>query len=238
MFGKIGIGQTGFKEAGMEADGKDTVKRFERLCDDYEVLMRRADFCSASAASEYARQCYIKASALAPARDEPYVGLGIVSLQQNDLEGAQAAFETACRLDERCERGFCGMGIVYQQKGNCQKALSMYSRCLELDGDDMTALLGLLEISHQTGDLDEIKYFLRQYMARHPHDVAIMLCLASVYLQAEQFAEARQILTDVLILDADNITAVDLIEELDHMEGQDSIEHIKAMYLMQPVQRR
>ena len=222
----------------MEVDRNDTVMTLERLCNDYEVLMRRADFCSASAASEYARQCYIKASALAPDRGEPYVGLGIVSLQQNDLAGAQAAFETACRLDERCERGFCGLGIVHQQKGNCQKARSMYSRCLELDGDDMTALLGLLEISHQTGDLAEIEYFLRQYLATYPHDVAIMLCLASVHLQAEQFGTARQILTDVLIVDSDNITAVELIEEMDHMEGQDSIEHIKEMYLMQPVQGR
>ncbi len=219
----------------MEAGEKDTAKTLERLCDDYEVLMRRADFCSASAASEHARQCYIKASMLAPDRGEPYVGLGIVSLQQNDLAGAQAAFETACRLDERCEGAFCGLGIVHQQKGNCQKALSMYSRCLELDGDDMTALLGLLEISHRTGDLDEIEYFLRRYLAHYRHDVAIMLCLASVHLQAEQFVAARQILTDVLVLDADNITAVDLIEELDHMEGQDSLEHIKEMYLMQPV---
>jgi len=222
----------------MEVDRNDTVMTLERLCEDYEVLMRRADFCSASAASEHARQCYIKASALAPDRGEPYVGLGIVSLQQNNLEDAQAAFETACRLDERCEGAFCGLGIVHQQKGNCQKARSMYSRCLELDGDDMTALLGLLEISHQTGDLEEIEYFLRQYLATYPHDVAIMLCLASVYLQAEQFGTARQILTDVLIVDADNITAVDLIEELDHMEGQDSLEHIKEMYLMQPARGR
>ena len=114
----------------------------------------------------------------------------------------------------------------------------MYTQCLELDGDDMTALLGLLEISHRTGDLHESEYFLRQYLEHYPHDVVIMLCLASVYLQAEQFGTARQILTDVLILDADNITAVDLIEELDHMESQDSIEHIKEMYLMQPARGR
>jgi len=222
----------------MEVDRNDTVMTLERLCDDYEVLMRRADFCSASAASEHARQCYIKASAIAPDRGEPYVGLGIVSLQQNDLAGAQAAFETACRLDETCEGGFCGLGIVHQQKGNWQKAMSMYTRCLQLDGDDMTALLGLLETSHRTGDLHEIEYFLRQYLEHYPHDAAIMLCLASVHLQAEQFDAARQILTDVLILDADNITAVDLIEELDHMEGQDSLEHIKEMYLMQPARGR
>ena len=211
----------------MEAYRKDTVKEFERLCDEYEVLMRRADFCVASAQTEYARQYYIKASALAPGRGEPYVGLGIVSLHQNDLPAAQAAFETACRLDNRCEKGFCGLGIVYQQKADRRKALSMFSRCLELDGDDMTALLGLLEMSHRTGDLDRIKYFLRQYLARYPHDIAIMLCLASVYLQEEQFDAARQILMDVLILDADNITAVDLIEELDHMKNPDRLDSIK-----------
>ncbi|RKY07704.1 MAG: hypothetical protein DRP66_06120 [Planctomycetota bacterium] len=162
----------------METGGKDTARRLERLCDDYEVLMRRADFCSASAASEHARQCY------------------------------------------------------------CRKAISMYSRCLELDVADMTALLGLFEISHQAGDLEKIEYFLMRYLATYPHDVTIMLCLASVHLQAEQFDAARQILTDVLIIDADNMTAVDLIEELDHMEGQDSIEHIKETYLMQPVRGR
>ena len=54
-----------------------------------------------------------------------------------------------------------------------------------------------------------------------------MLCLASVYLQEEQFDAARQILMDVLILDADNITAVDLIEELDHMKNPDRLDSIK-----------
>ena len=63
----------------MKVDRNDTAMTLERLCDDYEVLMRRADFCSASAASEHARQCYIKASAIAPDRGEPYAGLGIVS---------------------------------------------------------------------------------------------------------------------------------------------------------------
>lgn len=214
----------------MEANGKGTVKRFEGLCDEYELLMRRAGFCSAAAASEYARQCCIKASAVAPERSRPYLGLGIVSLQENDLDGARKAFETACRLDERCETGFCGLGIVYQQKGDCQKALSMYCRCLELDGDDMTALLGLLKTSHQTGDLDQIKHFLGQYLARYPDDTVIMLCLASVYLQAEEFDAARRMLVDMLILDPGNVTAVDLLEELDHMKAQDSLDSIREMY--------
>jgi len=218
----------------MDAYRTNTIDRAGRFGSEYEVLMQWADFFVALKETEYARQYYIKASTLAPWRGEAHVGLGVVSLQQNDLSGAQAAFETACRLDSRSEKGFCGLGIVHQQKADYHKALSMFSRCLELNGDNMTAMLGLFEASHRVRRMDEIRYFLQRYLARHPQDIAIMLCLASVYLRAEQFGAARRVLADVLILDADNMTAVGLMEELDHISNQLGFDSVKEMYLLQP----
>ncbi|MBE0537339.1 MAG: tetratricopeptide repeat protein [Phycisphaerae bacterium] len=216
----------------MEAHGRNRDGWMDRLEGEYEFLMRRAEYGVAAGRCEQARNDYQAAASLAPHNAAPLVGLGVVALHTHHLKEAQAAFEAACRLEAGCAKGLCGLAIVHHRNGRSEDAVRTYCQCLEQDGDNVTALLGLLDLSGEKKRWGEIRYFLQQYLLRHSDDVAVMLCLGAVYLNQEEFAAASDILFDILILDPRNATAAALVEELDHMKVNRELEQARQMYLM------
>ncbi|HPD46262.1 MAG TPA: tetratricopeptide repeat protein [Anaerohalosphaeraceae bacterium] len=216
----------------MEAHTGKDYAWMRRLVDDYAFLMRQAEYHVAAGRYMEAQQDFMKASLLAPQRPQPHIGLGAVALHSGNLEDAQTAFENACRLDGACAKAYCGLAIVNHCRSRAQDACDMYCRCLDIDGDNMTALLGLLDIAAEQRSFEQIKKYLQKYIVRHPDDVAVILALAAVYLHQEQFAAAREVLFDILVHDPHNATASALLEELDHILINEELERARQMYLM------
>ena len=61
----------------------------------YEVLQELGDCYASVGSCEQARRCYEKAASLGPDESGPYVGLGVVALQQGLLDDAEIAFRVA-----------------------------------------------------------------------------------------------------------------------------------------------
>lgn len=169
-----------------------------------------------------ARRCYEETATLAPDEPGPYIGLGVVALQSEQLEDAETAFKVACRLDNNCSGAYNGLAMVYQQKAEFARSLQMYSRCLELESDNLIALLGLFQTSRHTGSFSKVRVHLEVYLQMHPGDTAIMFCLVSLYIKAGRFNEAKRVLSDILILDPAYSIASDLLEEVEHKLAQKS----------------
>lgn len=106
----------------------------------YEVLRQLGDSCTSLGKFDEARRYYEKAASLAPDEPDPYVGLGVIALQENLLDDAEIAFRVACRLDKNCSKAYAGLAMIAQQRSDYQQAFELYLRCLELDGDNLTAL--------------------------------------------------------------------------------------------------
>ena len=202
---------------------EDTVITEEGYKQHYDVLIERGDCYATIGEYERAQQCYGKAAALAPDEPGPYIGLGAVSLQKGLLEDAEVAFKVACRLDNNCARAYCGLAMVYQQRMDFTQACQMYSRCLELDGDNLIALLGLFQSSCQMGAFSKIMHYMEVYLDMRPGDTAIMFCLATLYMNDGQFSKAKKVLSNVLILDPANRNAANLLEEVEHEFAQINI---------------
>jgi tetratricopeptide (TPR) repeat protein len=153
---------------------------------------------------------------LAPDEPGPYVGLGIVALQKNLLDDAEVAFRVACRLDPKCAESYSGLAMIAQRKAEYKKAFDMYLKCLELDADNMTALLGLFQTSCQMGSFAAIIHYLELYLNTHPHDSSVMFTLAALYVREGCFEQSRKILLDILALNPGNKDAANLLEEVEH----------------------
>ena len=163
-----------------------------------------------------ARQCYEQAASLEPDRAEPYVGLGVVALQKEDLTNAEIAFKVAIRLEPRCARAWCGLGMVAQSRKDFAQAQEHYLRSLEYDSDNLTALLGLFQSSCQMGSFARVIHYLEVYLEMHPGDTAVMFCLATLYVRDSRFQDARKLLRDVLVIAPENTDAVNLLEEVEN----------------------
>jgi len=186
----------------------------------YEVMQELGD-CYASIGNHVeAQRCYEKAASLAPDEPGPYVGLGVVALQKNLLDDAEIAFRVASRLDANCAKAYAGLAMVSQQRGDYKQAFELYLKCLELDTDNLTALLGLFQTSCRMGSFGKIIHYLEVYLGMHPGDTSVMFSLAALYMKDGQIEQSQKILMDILALDPANKDAANLLEEVEHNLAQ------------------
>ncbi len=151
-----------------------------------------------------------------PDNPEPYVGLGTIDLQLEKLDNAEISFRIAARLDKNCSRAYCGLAMVAHKKDDYQKAFDLYLKCLDLDTDNLTALLGLFQASCQMGSFAKVIYYLQMYLDMHPEDTAVMLSLAALYVKDEKLIEAKKILMNIIMIEPENDEALKFLEEVEH----------------------
>ena len=182
----------------------------------YTALQELGDCYACVGEYEQTQQCYEKAAGLEPDEPWPYVGLGVVALQSGQVEDAEIAFRVACRLDRKCSRAYAGLAMVAQEEEDHKKAFEMYLKCLELDTDNLTALLGLFQASCQMGSFAQVIHYLEVYLEMHPGDVSVMFSLAALYTREGRFEHSMEMLQSILALDPENSDAANLMEEVQH----------------------
>lgn len=206
-------------ELDMDPKQNDAAKQ-DDLALRYEVMQELGDCYTSISDYTRAQQCYEKAASLGPDEPNPYVGFGIIALQENLLDDAEVAFRVACRLDPACSKAYAGLAMVAQKKDDYQQAFEMYLKSLELDTDNLMALLGLFQTSCQMGSFAKIIHYLQVYLDMHPCDGSVMFSLAALHMKEGRFAQSRKILTDVLASDPANDDAANLLEEVEHSLAQ------------------
>jgi tetratricopeptide (TPR) repeat protein len=188
----------------------------------YETLQEMGDCFASVGDYKQAQDCYEKAAVLAPDAPDPYVGLGVVALQNNQPDDAEIAFKVACRLDADCAKAYAGLGLTAQQRTDYKQAFEMYLKCLELDTDNLIALLGLFQASCRMGSFEKVTHYLEVYLNMHPGDTSVMFPLAALYVKDGRLEESRKVLLDILTLDRDHKDAANLLEEVEHNLAQEN----------------
>lgn len=187
----------------------------------YQLLKELGDCYAAVDNYERALDCYRQAVELAPREPGPYIGLGVIALQSDELDQAQRAFAMACKLAPRCAEAYGGLAMVHQKRQEYPAAFDMYLQCLEIDSDNLVALLGLFQASCQMGNFSKVIHYLELFLATHPDDVAVLFCLATLYARDGRLTEARDSLIRVLVLDPGKKEAADLLAKVHHSLASD-----------------
>jgi tetratricopeptide (TPR) repeat protein len=188
----------------------------------YETLQEMGDCFASIGNYKQAQKYYEKAAVLSPDAPDPYVGLGVVALQNNQVDDAEIAFKVACRLDPNCAKAYAGLGLAAQQRTDYKQAFEMYLKCLELDTDNLIALLGLFQASCQMGSFEQVTHYLEVYLNMHPGDTSVMFPLAALYMKDGRFEESQKVLLDILTLDENHKDAANLLEEVEHSLAQEN----------------
>ena len=186
----------------------------------FEIVQEMGDCYTQLGEYEEARACYEKAAVLEPDDAGPYVGTGVIALQQGKLDDAEIAFRVGLRLDPQNSKAYAGQAMIAQQRGHMPEAFDLYLKCLDLDQNNMAAMLGLFQVSCQMGSFGRVIEYLKHYLEKHPADVSVMFCLATLYVKDSQLPQAQTLLTNILTLEPENTDARDLLEEVNHMMAQ------------------
>ncbi|HIJ67142.1 MAG TPA: tetratricopeptide repeat protein [Planctomycetes bacterium] len=187
----------------------------------YDVLRELGDCYVSVGEYDKARECYDEAVGLAPDEAAPYIGFGVIAMQTGELADAETAFKVARRLDPKCSKAYCGLAMICQNRSDAAGAFDLYLKSLETDSDNLTALLGLFQLSCAMGSFSKVIYYLEIYLDAHPGDITVMFCLATLHLKDKQPHKARELLLNILALDANNKDASDLLEEAEHILAQE-----------------
>jgi tetratricopeptide (TPR) repeat protein len=184
------------------------------LTQHYDVLKEMGDCYAALTQYGRARACYNEAAAIAPEEAGPYVGLGVLEIQEGHLDIAAKAFEQAAVLDVNCAEAYGGLAMIAQQSGNHAQAFDLYLKCLQFNSDNLIALLGLFQTSCQMGTFGKIIHFLELYLDKHPGDTSVLFCLATLYARDGKLEQARHLLQTVLALEPGKAEAIHLLKEV------------------------
>jgi tetratricopeptide (TPR) repeat protein len=199
----------------MDSMNANEIER-HKLTQHYEVLQELGDCYTSVGNYSQAHRCYEKAASLGPDEPGPYVGLGVAALQNDKLEDAEVAFRVACRLDPKCARAYAGLAMVAQQRRDYPQSFDLYMKSLELDTNNISALLGLFQVSCEMKSFAKVIYYLEVYLQMHPGDTSVMFALSALYLKDGQAEQAKHMLQDLLVLEPTNRDAVNLLEEVEH----------------------
>jgi Flp pilus assembly protein TadD len=150
-----------------------------------------------------------------PPQAQTYISLGSLALQCEDNAQALRWFSLACRCDSTAAKAHSGLAMTHQQMGNHAEAFKAYMRCLEIDGDDMLALLGLFQTSCKMGTFRQIIRYLEVFLDKHPDDSAVTFCLATLYARDGQFLQARGSVMKVLASEPGKSEARHLLQQID-----------------------
>ncbi|MGE5294667.1 MAG: tetratricopeptide repeat protein [Solirubrobacterales bacterium] len=182
----------------------------------YEVLRELGDCYTSIGKYSQAHHCYEKAASLGPDEPGPYIGLGVAALQMDKPDDAEIAFRVACRLDPRCAKAYAGLAMLAQQRGEYLQSFDLYMKSLELDTDNISALLGLFQVSCEMGSFAKVIYYLDVYLQMHPGDISVMFALGALYLKDGQLDRSKDMLLNLLALEPTNRDAANLLEEVEH----------------------
>ena len=180
----------------------------------YELLKELGDCYAAVDNYQRALECYRQAVDMDPHQAGPYVGLGVIGLQTDQVEDAEKAFAMAIKLQPQCPEAFGGLAMIYQRKQQYAHAFDMYLKCLEIDSDNLVALLGLFQTSVQMGEFTKVIYYLEVFLESHPDDVPVLFCMATLYARDGRLEEARDTLIRVLVLEPGKKEAADLLAQV------------------------
>ena len=180
----------------------------------YTTLKELGDGHAAAGRTHPARRCYEMACELAPEESGPYVGLGAVAVQDSRYDEARRSFEIARRLEPDCAEAYGGLAMVHQECQDYPAAFEMYLRCLELDTDNLMALLGLFQTSCQMGTFEKIVHYLEVYLKTHSDDTAVLFCLATLYARDGKLETAGRTLRRVLEIEPRNFEAAKLLAQV------------------------
>ncbi len=182
----------------------------------FDTLMELGDLCVVAGDCDRANAYYQQAAQINPNQAQVYVRMGALAMEQKCYDQAESYYLNAIEIDPQNSKAYCGLGIVCQHQHNCRRAADMFEKALAVEPDNLNAILGLYQTSVHMDCFDQIKLYLETYFEKHPDDVSILFCLATICAREKYFQHAVKLLNRILTLDPTYSEAEDLLEEVHH----------------------
>jgi Flp pilus assembly protein TadD len=141
--------------------------------------------------------------------------LAALAIREGRFREAKEHYQKAIAINPLSSDAYIGFAVACHQLNECEAAFEAYMKCLELDQDNLVALLGLFQTSRQMGTFAQITRYLEIYLQGHQDDTAVLFCLATLYARDSRFDEARQAVLKVLSIEPEKTDAMNLLRQIE-----------------------
>jgi tetratricopeptide (TPR) repeat protein len=181
----------------------------------YRNLKDLGDCHAAMGDLKHAKISYEQAASVAPLEAAPQLDLASLAIQGGRFREAKEHYQKAIALNPASSEAYGGFAVACHQLNECASAFEAYMKCLELDQDNLVALLGLFQTSRQMGTFAQITKYLEIYLHSHDDDTAVLFCLATLYARDSRFDLARQAVLKVLSIEPEKPDAMNLLRQVE-----------------------
>ncbi len=148
--------------------------------------------------TDKAEECMRKAWEQGVGRCESWEQLGLMAIQDGEMELSFQAYETARHTGELSADGYCNLGLLYDKQGAVQKAIDCYDAATKKEPGHRNAMANLAHLYMRIGQAPHAKLLFRNLVNSGCKDLDILLALAMIYVKIKEskgFDEIHSLLT-------------------------------------------
>lgn len=145
---------------------------------------------------------------------------GVVALLEERAEEAKQLFLQAIELNPSNDIARAGLGHSLIRLGDKDKAWQCFLDALEINAENLRAVLGVIELGYARQDLSKVEDVLRGYLDYHPADLSILYSLAGCLFAQSRLAEAKSEVEKILALDPNHALSLELQNEIEDRLGE------------------
>ena len=169
-----------------------------------DALVTLGDIARFEGMANEAVDVYTKAAKIAPKDARPWLGLGVIEAERDNVSVASAHLEKATQLDARSATAWGELATLQTSAGQYASALLAFEKALLLQPDNVVMLTGKGVLELKLGNNDDAINTLLRAGVIEPRYARAHLYLAVAYYRMERPDRALQELQKVSELDAND----------------------------------
>jgi len=144
--------------------------------------------------------------------EEPraYHLLGSVYFTNNDLSSAAKQFRNAIKLDSKYVPSYLKLAQINYREGHVASAKNELQSVLRFDSNNIQAMLLLANIEEQAGNTSSMLSWIKKIKKNNKADLTSRLMLVKYYIKNKHYDKAQLELDGALVIDPDNLYALNL----------------------------
>ena len=141
-------------------------------------------------------------------------GRGAIAAWLQRWHEAAAFFKRAVMIKPDHDAALAGLGICASNTSSAQTAWDWYIKALEVNCENMQALLGVVQLGFSLNKLPEMEAAILKFLDYNPVNLSLMYSLAGCYYRQGKTVEAEGECRKILLFEPENVFALELLEKI------------------------
>ena len=172
---------------------------------------------------EEAKEVFATHNTMDPNCPRALCGLAAIAASYNELSDARELFERALENAPLYDKALAGVGFCDYYSGDQRSAWERYCKALDANPENLSALLGTIQLAYQLDYLPELEARLELYLEMHPADLDMVYAYAGCLYAQSRLDEAHSEVEKILLFKPDDERAAELRDIIDGKSDSSSI---------------